>query len=107
MHSGFQESGCEWMKQSEQQFLQLLHSCCHLSPSLLTLTPLSLFFSPHSEKQKSLSVSGIVLPPRVIVGQKGRVTVSIEGRRVDRVQTAWFLNDTLINDTSFTGKSFK
>ncbi|XP_018533870.1 uncharacterized protein si:ch211-180a12.2 isoform X2 [Lates calcarifer] len=54
------------------------------------------------EKQKSLNVSGIILPPRVIVGQKGRVTVSIEGRRVDRVQTAWFLNDTPISDTSFT-----
>lgn len=59
--------------------------------------------SRHLEKQKSLSVSGIILPPRVIVGQKGRVTVSIEGRRVDRVQTAWFLNDNPISDTSFTG----
>ncbi|XP_019128663.2 uncharacterized protein si:ch211-180a12.2 isoform X1 [Larimichthys crocea] len=57
------------------------------------------------EKQKSLNVSGIILPPRVIVGQKGRVTVSIEGRRVDRVQTAWFLNDTPISDTSLTGTS--
>ncbi|CAK6970949.1 uncharacterized protein si:ch211-180a12.2 isoform X1 [Scomber scombrus] len=57
------------------------------------------------EKQKSLSVSGIILPPRAIVGQKGRVTVSIEGRRVDRVQTAWFLNDTPISDTSLTGTS--
>ncbi|XP_035259853.1 uncharacterized protein si:ch211-180a12.2 [Anguilla anguilla] len=54
------------------------------------------------EKQKSLSVSGIILPPRVIVGQKGRVTVSVEGRRVDRVQTTWFLNDKLILDTSQT-----
>ncbi|XP_072228972.1 uncharacterized protein [Leuresthes tenuis] len=54
------------------------------------------------EKQKSLSVSGIILPPRMVVGQKGRVTVSIEGRRVDRVQTAWFLNDTPISDTSLT-----
>ncbi|XP_039991875.1 uncharacterized protein si:ch211-180a12.2 [Xiphias gladius] len=54
------------------------------------------------EKQKSLSVSGIILPPRVTVGQKGRVTVSIEGRRVDRVQTVWFLNDTPISDTSLT-----
>lgn len=54
------------------------------------------------EKQKSLNVSGIILPPRVIVGQKGRVSVSIEGRRVDRVQTAWFLNDTPISDTSLT-----
>ncbi|XP_062234827.1 uncharacterized protein si:ch211-180a12.2 isoform X2 [Platichthys flesus] len=54
------------------------------------------------EKQKSLTVSGIILPPHVIIGKKGRVTVSIEGRRVDRVQTAWFLNDTPISDTSFT-----
>ncbi|XP_076007856.1 uncharacterized protein LOC143001896 [Genypterus blacodes] len=54
------------------------------------------------EKQKSLSVSGIILPPRVIVGHKGRVTVSIAGRRVDRVQTSWFLNDNPITDTSFT-----
>lgn len=54
------------------------------------------------EKQKSLNVSGIILPPRVVVGQKGRVSVSIEGRRVDRVQTAWFLNDTPITDTSLT-----
>ncbi|XP_029311591.1 uncharacterized protein LOC115024283 isoform X2 [Cottoperca gobio] len=54
------------------------------------------------EKQKSLNVSGIILPPRVIVGHKGRVTVSIEGRRVDRVQTAWYLNDTPISDTSLT-----
>ncbi|XP_011486356.1 uncharacterized protein LOC101156204 isoform X2 [Oryzias latipes] len=52
------------------------------------------------EKQKSLTVSGIILPPRVIVGQKGRVSISIEGRRVDRVQTVWFLNDTPISDTS-------
>ncbi|XP_062330178.1 uncharacterized protein si:ch211-180a12.2 [Osmerus eperlanus] len=52
------------------------------------------------EKLKSLMVSGIILPPRVIVGQKGRVTLSIEGRMVDRVQTAWFLNDTPISDTS-------
>ncbi|XP_061823748.1 uncharacterized protein [Nerophis lumbriciformis] len=57
------------------------------------------------EKQKSLAVSGIILPPRVVVGQKGRVSVSIEGRRVDRVQTAWFLNDTPISDTSLTGPS--
>ncbi|XP_057681477.1 uncharacterized protein si:ch211-180a12.2 isoform X2 [Corythoichthys intestinalis] len=54
------------------------------------------------EKQKSLAVSGIILPPRIVVGQKGRVSVCIEGRRVDRVQTAWFLNDTPISDTSLT-----
>ncbi|KAI5617658.1 hypothetical protein C0J50_22826 [Silurus asotus] len=52
------------------------------------------------EKQKSLSVSCIILPPRVVVGQKGRVTISIEGRRADQVQTAWFLNDIPITDTS-------
>ena len=60
--------------------------------------------STHSEKKKSLNVSGIILPPRVIVGQKGRVTCSIEGRMVDRVQTTWFLNDTPITDTSLTGR---
>ncbi|KAK3529243.1 hypothetical protein QTP70_021914 [Hemibagrus guttatus] len=54
------------------------------------------------EKQKSLSVSCIILPPRVVVGQKGRVTISIEGRRADQVQTAWFLNDVPITDTSYT-----
>ncbi|KAG7325494.1 hypothetical protein KOW79_011810 [Hemibagrus wyckioides] len=54
------------------------------------------------EKQKSLSVSCIILPPRVVVGQKGRVTISIEGRRADQVQTAWFLNDVHITDTSYT-----
>ncbi|KAM8836113.1 uncharacterized protein AB9W97_001972 isoform 2-T2 [Spinachia spinachia] len=57
------------------------------------------------EKLKSLNVSGIILPPRMIVGQKGRVTVSIEGRMVDRVQTAWFLNDSPIADTSLTGRT--
>ncbi|CAL8301896.1 unnamed protein product [Lota lota] len=57
------------------------------------------------EKQKSLSVSGIILPPHMVVGQKGRVTLSIEGCRVDRVQTSWFLNDTPIADTSLKGTS--
>lgn len=76
--------------------------CTVATSSLLSLYLHS--FSPHSEKQKSLNVSGIILPPRVIVGQKGRVTVSIEGRRVDRVQTAWFLNDTPISDTSLAGR---
>ncbi|XP_017338487.1 uncharacterized protein si:ch211-180a12.2 isoform X1 [Ictalurus punctatus] len=57
------------------------------------------------EKQKSLSVSCIILPPRVVVGQKGRVTISIEGRRADQVQTIWFLNDVPIADTSYTEES--
>ncbi|XP_066521720.1 uncharacterized protein si:ch211-180a12.2 [Hoplias malabaricus] len=56
------------------------------------------------EKQKSLTVSAIILPPRVVVGRKGRVSISIEGRRADRVQTAWFLNDIPIADTSCTGE---
>lgn len=50
-------------------------------------------------------MSGIILPPRLTVGQKGRVTVSIEGRQVDRVQTVWFLNDIPLSDTSVTGMS--
>lgn len=70
---------------------------------LQSLTAFLHAFSLSAEKQKSLNVSGVILPPRVIVGQKGRVTVSIEGRQVDRVQTAWFLNDTPISDTSLTG----
>lgn len=61
--------------------------------------------SLHSEKQKSLNVSGIILPPRMLVGRKGRVTLSIEGRQVGRVQTAWFLNNTPIFDTSHTGRA--
>ncbi|KAL7857330.1 hypothetical protein SRHO_G00162290 [Serrasalmus rhombeus] len=56
------------------------------------------------EKQKSLNVSAIILPPRLVVGRKGRVSISIEGRRADRVQTAWFLNDIPIVDTSYTGE---
>lgn len=72
-------------------------------PSFVTFLYLP-SFCPHSEKQKSLNMSGIILPPRLVVGQKGRVTVSIEGRRVDRVQTAWFLNNTPISDTSLTGR---
>uniref|UniRef100_A0AAY5E878 Si:ch211-180a12.2 n=2 Tax=Electrophorus electricus TaxID=8005 RepID=A0AAY5E878_ELEEL len=56
------------------------------------------------EKQKSLTISAIILPPRVVVGQKGRVTICIEGRRADRVETAWFLNDIPIVDTSYTGE---
>ncbi|KAK2820327.1 hypothetical protein Q5P01_023286 [Channa striata] len=57
------------------------------------------------EKEKTLNVSGIILPPHVVVGQKGRVSVSVEGRRVDQVQTAWFLNDTPISDISLKGTS--
>ncbi|KAL6474966.1 hypothetical protein MHYP_G00160060 [Metynnis hypsauchen] len=56
------------------------------------------------EKQKSLNVSAIILPPRLVVGRKGRVSISIEGRRADQVQTAWFLNDIPILDTSYTGE---
>lgn len=58
-----------------------------------------------SEKLKSLNVSAIVLPPRVIVGKKGRVTISVEGRLAERVQTTWFLNDVPITDTSYKGIS--
>ncbi|KAJ3607464.1 hypothetical protein NHX12_024515 [Muraenolepis orangiensis] len=70
-----------------------------------TTTPTSLEMKRdlwRDEKQKSLNVSGIILPPHVVVGKKGRVSLSIEGRRVDRVQTSWFLNDMPIADTSRT-----
>ncbi|XP_032358285.1 uncharacterized protein si:ch211-180a12.2 isoform X2 [Etheostoma spectabile] len=76
-----------------------------ISLVLVVLLCFGVSWRRRDEKKKSLNVSGIILPPRVIVGQKGRVTMSIEGRRVDRVQTAWFLNDTPISDTSLTGTS--
>ncbi|XP_039643976.1 uncharacterized protein si:ch211-180a12.2 isoform X1 [Perca fluviatilis] len=76
-----------------------------ISLVLVVLLCFGVSWRRRDEKKKSLNVSGIILPPRVIVGQKGRVTISIEGRRVDRVQTAWFLNDTPISDTSLTGTS--
>ncbi|XP_034049124.1 uncharacterized protein si:ch211-180a12.2 isoform X2 [Thalassophryne amazonica] len=76
-----------------------------ISLVLVLLLCIGFSWRRRDEKHKSLNVSGIILPPRVTVGQKGRVTVNIEGRRVDRVQTAWFLNDTQISDTSFTGSS--
>ncbi|XP_062858873.1 uncharacterized protein si:ch211-180a12.2 isoform X2 [Trichomycterus rosablanca] len=74
--------------------------------SLLLVFLLCIGFSwkRKDEKQKSLSVSAIILPPRIVVGQKGRITVSIEGRRADQVQTAWFLNDTPILDTTYSGE---
>lgn len=74
----------------------------YISLVLVFLLCFGFSWKRRDEKQKSLNISGIILPPRVIVGQKGRVTLSIEGRRVDRVQTAWFLNDSPISDTSFT-----
>lgn len=64
---------------------------------------IALFHLFFSEKLKSLNISAIVLPPRVVVGRKGRVTISVEGKLADRVQTAWFLNDVPIKDTSYTG----
>ncbi|XP_063048739.1 uncharacterized protein si:ch211-180a12.2 [Engraulis encrasicolus] len=74
-----------------------------ISLTLVFLLCFGFSWRRRDEKQKSLSVSGVILPPRVIVGQKGRITISIEGRRADRVQTAWFLNDLPIADTSGTG----
>ncbi|XP_028820718.1 LOW QUALITY PROTEIN: uncharacterized protein LOC114770965 [Denticeps clupeoides] len=74
-----------------------------ISLVLVFLLCLGFSWRRKDEKQKFLNVSGIILPPRVIVGRKGRVTITIEGRRADRVQTAWFLNDMPISDTSRTG----
>ncbi|KAJ7984482.1 hypothetical protein DPEC_G00355280 [Dallia pectoralis] len=71
-----------------------------ISLVLVFLLCLGFSWRRSDEKQKSLNVSGIILPPRVIVGKKCRVTISLEGRRVNRVKTSWFLNDTRISDTS-------
>ncbi|XP_029102781.1 uncharacterized protein LOC108933011 [Scleropages formosus] len=73
-----------------------------ISLVLVLLLCLGFSWSKRDEKEKSLRVSPIILPPRVIVGKKGRVTVSIEGRKVDKVQTVWFLNDTPISNSSLT-----
>ncbi|KTF90203.1 hypothetical protein cypCar_00038277 [Cyprinus carpio] len=59
-----------------------------------------------SEKLKSLNISAIVLPPRVVVSKKGRVTISVEGRLAERVQTTWFLNDVPITDTAYREKKY-
>ncbi|XP_076121904.1 uncharacterized protein LOC143102295 [Alosa pseudoharengus] len=77
-----------------------------ISLTLVFLLCFGFSWRKRDEKQKTLSVSSIILPPRVVVGQKGRITVSIEGRRADRVQTAWFLNDIPITDTTCTVSSF-
>ncbi|XP_042563571.1 uncharacterized protein si:ch211-180a12.2 isoform X2 [Clupea harengus] len=74
-----------------------------ISLTLVFLMCFGFSWRRRDEKVKSLNVSGIILPPRVVVGQKGRITVSIEGRRADRVQAAWFLNDLPIVDTTCTG----
>uniref|UniRef100_A0A3B3RBZ7 Si:ch211-180a12.2 n=1 Tax=Paramormyrops kingsleyae TaxID=1676925 RepID=A0A3B3RBZ7_9TELE len=71
-----------------------------ISLAMIFLLCFGFSWKKRDEKEKSLVVSGIILPPRVIVGQKGRVTISVEGRRVDRVQVTWFLNDIPISDTS-------
>nr|XP_055031415.1 uncharacterized protein si:ch211-180a12.2 isoform X2 [Misgurnus anguillicaudatus] len=74
-----------------------------ISLTLVFLLCFGFSWKRSDEKLKSLNISAIVLPPRVVVGKKGRVTISVEGRLADRVQTTWFLNDVPITDTSNTG----
>ncbi|XP_056626494.1 uncharacterized protein si:ch211-180a12.2 isoform X2 [Triplophysa dalaica] len=73
-----------------------------ISLTLVFLLCFGFSWNRRDEKLKSLNISAIVLPPRVVVGRKGRVTISVEGKLADRVQTAWFLNDVPIKDTSYT-----
>ncbi|XP_051770102.1 uncharacterized protein LOC127523438 isoform X3 [Ctenopharyngodon idella] len=75
-----------------------------ISITLVFLLCFGFSWKRRDEKLKSLNVSAIVLPPRVIVGKKGRVTISVEGRLAERVQTTWFLNDVPITDTSYKEK---
>ncbi|XP_057215228.1 uncharacterized protein si:ch211-180a12.2 isoform X2 [Triplophysa rosa] len=75
-----------------------------ISLTLVFLLCFGFSWKRRDEKLKSLNISAIVLPPRVVVGRKGRVTISVEGKLADRVQTAWFLNDVPIKDTSYTGE---
>ncbi|XP_056102006.1 tyrosine-protein phosphatase non-receptor type substrate 1 isoform X4 [Rhinichthys klamathensis goyatoka] len=72
-----------------------------ISLTLVLLLCLGFSWKRRDEKLKSLNISAIVLPPRVIVGKKGRVTISVEGRLAEKVQTTWFLNDVPITDTSY------
>lgn len=75
-----------------------------ISLTLVFLLCFGFSWKRRDEKLKSLNISAIVLPPRVVVGRKGRVTISVEGRLADRVQATWFLNDVPIKDTSYTGE---
>ncbi|XP_067285304.1 uncharacterized protein si:ch211-180a12.2 isoform X2 [Pseudorasbora parva] len=77
-----------------------------ISLTLVFLLCFGFSWKRRDEKLKSLNISAIVLPPRVIVGKKGRVTVSVEGRLAERVQTTWFLNDVPIADTSYKEKRY-
>ncbi|XP_077080774.1 uncharacterized protein LOC143733095 isoform X2 [Siphateles boraxobius] len=77
-----------------------------ISLTLVLLLCLGFSWKRRDEKLKSLNISAIVLPPRVIVGKKGRVTISVEGRLAERVQTTWFLNDVPITDTSYKEKKY-
>ncbi|KAL4617818.1 hypothetical protein GN956_G20438 [Arapaima gigas] len=74
-----------------------------ISLVLILLLSFGFSWSNRDKKKNSLSVSAIILPPRVVIGKKGRVTVSIEGRNVDKVQTLWFINGTPISDSPLTG----
>ncbi|XP_043086888.1 uncharacterized protein si:ch211-180a12.2 isoform X2 [Puntigrus tetrazona] len=76
-----------------------------ISLTLVFLLCFGFSWKRRDEKLKSLNVSAIVLPPRVVVGKKGRVTISVEGRLVERVQTTWFLNDLPITDTTYREKN--
>ncbi|XP_073684834.1 uncharacterized protein [Garra rufa] len=77
-----------------------------ISLTLVFLLCFGFSWKRRDEKLKSLNVSAIVLPPRVVVGKKGRVTVSVEGRLAERVQTTWFLNDAPITNTTYKEKQY-
>lgn len=77
-----------------------------ISLTLVFLLCFGFSWKRRDEKLKSLNISAIVLPPRVVVGKKGRVTISVEGRLAERVQTTWFLNDIPIKDTSHKEKKY-
>ncbi|XP_016368830.1 uncharacterized protein LOC107708966 [Sinocyclocheilus rhinocerous] len=77
-----------------------------ISLTLVFLLCFGFSWKRRDEKLKSLNVSAIVLPPRVVVGKKGRVTISVEGKLAEKVQTTWFLNDVPITDTSYKEKKY-
>ncbi|MBN3307082.1 NR3L1 protein, partial [Amia calva] len=64
-----------------------------ISLVLVILLGFGFSWRKRDEKLKGLSVSGIILPTKMVVGRKAVLTCCVEGRLVDRVHAAWFVND--------------
>ncbi|XP_069043942.1 uncharacterized protein [Lepisosteus oculatus] len=74
-----------------------------ISLVLVVLLGFGFSWRRRDEKKKGLSVSGIILPVKIVVGRKAVLTCCIQGRLVDMVQTTWFVNDKPITSNSSSG----